>query len=304
MSYSSDTARSSPRRPSSKKSGAGNAALFIVLFLIGVIFCVSALFNVTTVEVSGASYYTAEEIITASGVTPESNIIMLNTDKCAEDILKQLVYIEEVKISRSFPHKLKINVTASVPQANFVTDNSTLLISKGGKILDRLDEPRAGLISFFGTEPDIALIPGENFASLNEVKTNSVYKLLDTLETRDSEKITNLDLTDSGNIRMLYDDRITVELGSINDIDYKLNFSEMIIEKKIGDKTSGVLTILSDSSGASFLDSGVIERNEQVFRDNMAAIEAAELAEQGIEPEEEDTEDNNTGTTAMEPIME
>lgn len=295
--YTSDTARSSNYRRKKKNSGtASGILLFLVVITIVVMLSMTVFFNIETVKVTGASNYTAEEIIAASGLTPESNLIRLNGEKCSNNILQKLVYIEEAEISRSFPSTLVINVTASVPEANFITDSGTLLISSGGKVLDKLPEPRAGLVSFFGTEPDYSLVPGDKFASSDELKTSSVYKLLDALKARSDEKITKVDITDNGNITYLYDNRITVEMGSINDLEYKLDFSGEIIKKKIGEKTEGVLTILSDSNRASFLDKDSLEKNAEVFSQNMAAQ---------TEPSEtEESEESETEATSIDPIME
>ncbi len=250
--------------------------VFLIAAAIFILLSTTVFFNVEHITVEGASNYTADEIIEASGIKAGDNLVRTSTDKCAEQIESRLVYIEKAKVTRAFPNTMVINVEASVPAANFICDDYTLLISGGGKVLDKLQEQKAGLLNFVGTDPMPGLIPGAQFQSADEHKDNAVKKLMEYFSENDSEHITLVDVTDRSEISYTYDGRITVKLGSINDIDYKMSFSEEIIKTKIGEKTEGILTILSDSTGASFLDKESLENNARIYGENMAERNAAE----------------------------
>lgn len=250
--------------------------VFLIAAAIFILLSTTVFFNVEHITVEGASNYTAEEIIEASGIKAGDNLVRTSTDKCAEQIESRLVYIEKAKVTRAFPNTMVINVEASIPAANFICDEYTLLISGGGKVLDKLQEQKAGLLNFVGTDPMPELIPGAQFQSEDEHKDNAVKKLMEYFSENDSEHITLVDVTDRSEISYTYDGRITVKLGSINDIDYKMSFSEEIIKTKIGEKTEGILTILSDSTGASFLDKESLENNARIYGENMAERAAAE----------------------------
>ena len=264
---------------------------FVVFLFAAAIFLLlstTVFFNVEHITVEGASNYTAEEIIEASGIKAGDNLVRTSTDKCGSEIENRLVYIEKAKVTRSFPNTMVITVEASVPAANFICDNYTLLISSKGKVLDKIQEQKAGLLNFVGTDPSPELIPGAQFQSADEHKDAAVNKLMEYFSENDSEHITMVDVSDRSELSYTYDNRITVRLGSINDIDYKISFSEEIIKTKIGEKTEGILTILSDSTGASFLDKESLENNARVFNENMAERTAAESG----------TDENSTETTA------
>lgn len=250
--------------------------VFLIAAAIFILLSTTVFFNVEHITVEGASNYTAEEIIEASGIKAGDNLVRTSTDKCAEQIESRLVYIEKAKVTRAFPNTMVINVEASIPAANFICDDYTLLISGGGKVLDKLQEQKAGLLNFVGTDPMPELIPGAQFQSEDEHKDNAVKKLMEYFSENDSEHITLVDVTDRSEISYTYDGRITVKLGSINDIDYKMSFSEEIIKTKIGEKTEGILTILSDSTGASFLDKESLENNARIYSENVAERAAAE----------------------------
>lgn len=263
-------------RKKKKSSNAMGIIVFLIAAAIFLLLSTTVFFNVEHITVEGASNYTADEIIEASGIKAGDNLVRTSTDKCAEQIESRLVYIEKAKVTRAFPNTMVINVEASVPAANFICDDYTLLISGGGKVLDKLQEQKAGLLNFVGTDPMPELIPGAQFQSSDEHKDNAVKKLMEYFSENDSEHVTLVDVTDRSEISYTYDGRITVRLGSINDIDYKMSFSEEIIKTKIGEKTEGILTILSDSTGASFLDKESLENNARIYGENMAERAAAE----------------------------
>lgn len=276
--------------------------VFIIVAGIFLLLSTTVLFNVENIRVTGASNYTPQEIIDASGVEAGDNLVRLSTDKVSSRITSRLVYIEKAHLSRSFPSTLIINVEASEPEANFITDHGIYLISKGGKILEKIDEPKANLFNFTGTDPKLELLPGDKYASNDEHKDTVVYQMMTLLDTGNYSTVTSVDVTDRADIKCVFDNRITVSLGSVNDLEYKMNFAKEIIETKIGDKTEGTLTILSDANSASFLDKESLENNAQVYNDNIASMTTADTQEtdENGNPIETETSETTSAAVAME----
>lgn len=278
----------------------------LIVFVIAAGICMvlfsTVFFNIEHITVTGSSNYTYDEIIKASRIAAGDNLIRTNTEKASEHIERELVYIENAVIKRSFPSTLIIDIEPSVPAANFICEKSILLISEGGKVLDRIEEPKAGLFNFTGTEPMPGILPGDMFRSEDEHKTEAVNQLLAYCVKTQDENITAIDVTNRSEITYTYQDRINVKIGSINDLDYKMSFSEEIISTKISDTAEGILTILSDSNRASFLDKETLEHNEQVFMENSPAnTEDGTLSE---EEEGENEEASSESTSAVDPYME
>lgn len=346
------------RRRRKRNNSLTGIVVFIIAAAIFLLLSTTVFFNVETISVTGESNYTAQEIIEASGIKAGDNLVRTSTEKCADRIESRLAYIENAKITRSFPGTLIINVEPSVPAANFLCDNHILLISRGGKVLEEISEPKVGLLNFTGTTPMPGILPGEKFASDDEHKTEAIEKLMSYfLEEKEKEtaaeastedevraeeeipgsdgpeaaeydpeafyddqeeqeehedkspsayeqeekktgfvdRVTLIDVTDRAALSYTYDGRIVVKLGSVNDIDYKINLTRKIVTDSIGERTEGVLTVLSDAQSASFLDKETLEHNAQVFSDNMATQTTAESEE-----EEEETK----STPVADPIME
>ncbi len=343
------------RRRRKRNNSLTGVAVFIIAAMIFLLLSTTVFFNLEKISVTGESGYTAQEIIDASGLKAGDNLVRTGTEKCAQRIESKLPYVEKATVSRSFPNTMVINIEPSIPAANFRCDGYILLISRGGKVLEKIDEPKVGLLNFTGVDPSPEIKPGDKFVSADEHKTDAIDELLklfveakdaahssdgenDTAETSVTEpvteteeeydpasfyeedsqedntddtsgseylpedeeksfadKVTLIDVTDRAALSYTYDGRIVVKLGSVNDLDYKLNFSRTIVTESIGDRTEGVLTILSDSKSASFLDKETMEYNAQVFSNNMAAQTA--VPEETYE-EEEETEQS------YDPIME
>lgn len=285
----------------------GGVLVFLLAAVLMLMLSTTLLFNIKNVNVTGNSIYSVDTIISASGVKAGDNLVRTATDKIETKIENKLAYIEKAEIRRSFPDTLVIDVEACVPAANFLCDNYTLLISEGGKVLEQTDEPKAGLLNFTGTQPKEGLLPGDAFESEDEHKTGIITELMSYYSKSEEQKenVTLVDISDRSNICYTYDDRIVVNLGTVNDIGYKIDFSREIITKKIGDATEGVLTILSDAQRASFLDKDSIENNERIYKENMAALEEESEAED--EYEDNDAADSGEQTYSgdpNDPIME
>ncbi len=298
---------SPPRRkqPPKKRSGAG-FIVFILSCAILAILSTTVFFNIKNVVISGSSIYSSDEIISASGIKGGDNLVKLSIDRCSNQILNELIYIENAEISRKFPSTVEISVTASEPAANFICDDGIYLISKDGKTLDYITEQKADLLNFTGTDPAEGTAVGQHFASQDDTKTTIIYKLMELFLDADNEKITSIDVTDNANITFLYDNRITVELGNINDIDYKYSFSMEILSEKINDSTEGVLTILSESNQASFMDKSILENNDLVYSANMEQRSQEETA---VTDEDgnvitDDGSDDDSDNSSADPIME
>lgn len=293
--------------------------LYYLIIMGVVILCFTVLsltvfFNITTIKVTGSTNYSSDEIAKASGIVLGDNIIRENISKCSKNITSQLIYVETADVKKQFPGTIVIHVEASVPKANVQTVNGYYLISQGGKVLEKLTNPKTGLLTINGAESDITLKQGDIFRSVEDKKTEDIYTLINAFDKFRLDNVTHIDITDRANVTFLYDSRITVELGVVSDLDYKLNFITEILTKEIGTNSSGTLRLLPDS--AQFIDEAGLEENERVYQKNMETYvregeeteppetvtdeEGNIITEETSEteaPEEEETETETAATT-------
>lgn len=255
--------------------------IIVIILVVAVIFVILAFnvfFNIQNFQVEGSSNYTADEIFQASGIHVGDNMLRENIEKCSENITSSLIYIESAEVKKIYPSTIKITVEASVPFANVQTSQGYYLISRGGKILESLSNPKSGIMTITGSEADITKQPGEKFASIDEDKTKDIYALLESFSTHDLENVTYIDITDMANVIFEYDSRITVEIGVVSDLDYKLNFISQILHEQLGTGVFGTLRLLPDNS-AQFIDEAGIAENDRVFEQNYEAYEESSRLE-------------------------
>lgn len=288
--------------------------IMAVVTLCFVILSLTVFFKITVIQVTGSTNYSSEEIAAASGIVKGDNIIRENISECSRNITSQLIYVETADVKKQFPGTIVIHVEASVPTANVQTVNGYYLISQGGKVLEKLTNPKTGLLTINGAESDITLKQGDIFRSVEEKKTDDIYTLIDAFEKFKLENVTHIDITDRANVSFLYDSRIKVELGVVSDLDYKLNFIAEILTKEIGTNSSGTLRLLPDS--AQYIDDAGLQENERVYQKNMETYvregeeteppetvtdeEGNIITEETSEteaPEEEETETETAATT-------
>ena len=278
----------------------GNMSLHysLIAFIVLVIFAVlsvTVFFNIETADIIGSSIYSADEIIAASGIKGGDNMIRKNMGKAEKAITSQLIYIEEATITRKLPSSVEILIVPCVETASLQTEDGYLIVSESGKILCASEEPMEDTLVFIGAEPAEDIHVGMTFASADEDKTEVIYELIKRADSGFASKITSFDITDRLNISCLYEDRITIEIKSAADIDYKFRLAEEILTSKISSDAEGVLKMLDN--GAQFLSNDDLAQIEQTFEMNMETSGASETTIP--ETETEETVSENVTSTRL-----
>lgn len=133
-----DARRQAERRTPS--SGVAGRLVIMLAIVAAVVFGVAIFFKVSHVEVQGNSLYSAEQIVAASGIEVGDNLLTLNKETVAGNIIAQLPYVEKVSIGRSMPDAVILDVTESTATFAVATDTNTIwLINASGKALERYD---------------------------------------------------------------------------------------------------------------------------------------------------------------------
>lgn len=250
--------------------------IFTVVFLIMLILSLTIFFNIEKITVTGDGQFDEAEIITASGLEYGENMFLTKMSRHAEQIMQDVVYLEACEVKRKLPTGIEISVTVCQPLACLEAENDYLIMSTTGKIFDRSDTPVPELYLIKGSEPVYDLEPGMMFESADdEGKLNAMLSVCNAMKSRNTEKVSYIDITDRYNIKYLFDDRVEVRLGSVNELEYKLKFTEIILSEKIGSKTEGVLTMFNGS--ASFMEKSGIEQYYQNIEDRKNGITDSEV---------------------------
>ena len=231
-------------------------SIFIVLAII-LIACLVFFFNIETIQIEGVTLYGDEQIQIVGGVQSGQNLIRLDTD-----------VVEE---------RLK---------------NSYYVISSSGRVLEQSAKPTGRIPVIKGFELK-SKTPGEELASKDSLKTDILSQLLAGIQDNHYKRITNIDMSDRSDIKILYDERIEIRLGSSVDIESKLTQIKAVIDRQREDY-EGTVIYNSIESGISAIPK---EKNTPVIADT--ADENSSAAEDDTSQAQTDTQeefpaDNNT----------
>lgn len=234
--------------------------IILVLVCIG-IFAVLFLFNIEEISVVGRSQYEEEYIRNSLGVEEGDSLVGLNPVDIKVSVMQELMYVDEVRVKKEYPHKLIVEVEPSIPKVNVAYSGGYLLVSAGGKILDICAEAKAGLLVVYGYNPEFTST-AEMLTSQDDQKTKVLETILETMENENITKIKSIDMTDKYDITLDFDGRITIEAGNASDMEYKLRYADKVLNENIGDKKEGYFIFIGTNE-ASFVQKEDMEMYRQ-----------------------------------------
>ncbi|MGN0620987.1 MAG: cell division protein FtsQ/DivIB [Porcipelethomonas sp.] len=210
--------------------------VFLLVLAIGVTLSITLFFNINTITVRGESDYSNDDIISVSGIRQGDNLVRLDAKGAEKRILASMIYIEEADVKKKYPDSIEISITRSRIAACVSCDDGFLLVSSKGRILDKVSETDSSLMRIDGFEPANETL-GTNLKSSDEQKDSIVLELLDAIFSKEKQRVRQVDMTDKYDIKVNFEDRITFEMGNSNDIAYKLELADTVLDDMSGDKT-------------------------------------------------------------------
>ncbi len=224
-----------------------SVALFAVVIIIGAILSLTVLFKTEKIDVEGDEFYYDEQIIAFSNVTLQQNIFIGALNSTAQNIVDNLPYVEKAEIGFSIPDTITIKITDAVPSYVIKSDDKYLIVSQKGRILDWADENTDNLPQLSCGE-----LTASDIGSYVSFSDDNVPEILsditESLRNNEVENITEFDVTDTANITLNYDNRIKINIGLPEDIDYKIRTAMKIITEKLDPNNTETVTGTLDVS--------------------------------------------------------
>lgn len=262
----SKDASAAKRRNSSGREGgiAGYCAVaFVFVSFVGLMLCLTVFFKVKTVEVNGVTLYREDQIVGVGGIISNENLVRTDTKLIEKRLKDNLVFIETAEVEKKYPSTIIINVTEAVKAADMLLDNGKYCtVSETGRVLELANASQTGgipVIKGFELANEKA---GGELESKDKNKLRIYKDMMKIISAISFEHIGQIDLSDRSGITMLYDDRITLELGSSVDLDYKLNYFKAVIDNKLTGGFRGRLVYNGADSGISAIPEGAGIKND------------------------------------------
>ncbi len=219
------------------------AAILILLLAIAIILThTTPMFNISIIWVEGNSRITNEQIIEASGIKTGQNIWRIHKSKAIKSV-EAIPYIESAKIIRGLPKSIKIQVTENEIKAYLEIDKGYAALSKTGEILEimrpdiAVDKPVIKTQGAQGTEV------GKNISFENKEFENVFYTCFQKLDEYGVlNNIKQLDINSTIDVSFTTKAGMLVKLGGQDEIDYKMQYFNRILEE-LGEDAGGMLDL-------------------------------------------------------------
>lgn len=256
-------------------------ALLLCVIGVGVYLTVTMLFKINTLEVAvdgevvqEVGGYSSAEILQALGVHAEENIFSFDPAEKAAALEKQFPLLENIQVERDYPNTVVVRTNAATAVYAMQTSGGWLSLSAGLKILDQ-DSAQPDLIVLCGGEP-VSTTPGTQLefetgpsgpssgsaasdsAASSEAgpptdkRLESLNTLLTALDSSElGADVTRIEFEDPEQMAFLYQGRISVLLGTLNELDYKLRLAKYVLLNEDGKGCSPTDTGMLDLSHLS-----------------------------------------------------
>ncbi len=233
--------------------------IILLVLTIGITMCFTFLFNVDSIVVSGESQtYDYMKIVEVSGIRAGDNLLRLSTKKAEKQITDELLYVETADVQRDFPSTLRIHVTRCIPAYNVQYDKGVLLVSRQGKILsdNNFYTDIENLPVIYGFEPANTEV-GKALESKNQNKYDAFTQIISRFDRDDNTQIESIDITNEYEIMVNYRNGLVFEMGNWNDVEYKLDLAQNVMNDENVKGKKGYLRMIG-SNQCSFRGNGEI----------------------------------------------
>ena len=242
-----------------KQDKNANIIAGILVIGVGVSLSMTVFFNIEQIVVAGDADqpYQKNDVVKASGVHTGDNMMRLNRETVKENILSRLIFVDSVSIQKDFPDRLVITIEPSKAAFNVTDSSGTLQVSAAGKILVSGPDSDPSLPTITGFEASVRE-PGKTLASRDSQKDKIFQSLSERIAKGLDCPVTSIDLTDKYNINLIFDGRVSFQLGNWSDMDYKITLAETVLGQLSPDKV-GYLSMVGDHQ-CSYRDKEAVEQ--------------------------------------------
>lgn len=235
------------RRRRRKRKGSFSFLYKLLVFFVicgAIVAALAVFFKVETIEVTGNSRYTAQEIADSGGIHVGDNLFLLNKFSAAEAITRNLPYISSVSISRRLPDTLCIRVEENATLCALETSGGDWLLSGSGKLVEQTaaGEDAVRIVGLTPVAPQVGMplqVPAEQ-----ETAREALLQLLQALEQRDAlGRCSRIDLQSADEILLRFDGRFDVRLSPGDDFGYKLDCLLAVVDTKLEQNEKGTIDL-------------------------------------------------------------
>ena len=222
------------RRKNKRKKLIIRAVLGGTFLVAGLVVALLLFFNINKISVTGDGVYSSEEIIRVSEIEIGDNLIFLSKNRINKLVTEKLPYVGSVKLKRRLPAHLEIQVTKTDAVFGIAQDGFYTLLDRDGKVLETNVEYIGTDKTLLNAGKVVSAVVGEKIVLENEKSFPRIEEVYETCEKVGLQGITEINITELHNIKVVYQGRITLELGKTDGdrLSKKLAFGKAAIDKQ------------------------------------------------------------------------
>ena len=225
--------------------------LFIVFVLAFVgIYTYAKGAPVAEITVEGESIYTSEKIISAAEIEIGTNMFALSEKNINSLVSKKLPYIHSVEISRKLPDKLVLTVTPTRDNLLLVCGKSYISVDCDGKVVSLKKKKLTDGIYRVNGLAEQSAEAGAVFepSAENAEKYSLAKELVSAMESDGVILKGVINVKDTENVRVLYDDRIMIYLGDCSELSERISLAGKVLRSSQTEGKKGYIDLRFDKA--------------------------------------------------------
>lgn len=253
--------RNQTRRRKRRKGNKTLHYILVTIFLLatGAALSLTVFFKIESVTAVGVDKYPPDEIVAASGISTGDNLFRVDSAAVRDKLLLEFPYIESVTVRHKLPSAIQLEITQCKPDGALKDGDDLLIITREGKVLER------GLLFIPESVPLIKGIdtgnvqPGDILGDDAAEALRMLEYLFKAVEETQFGEITNVDLTDIYNMKIVYENRLLLNLGTESALAEKLNFLKEMIQNQLSADAEGLIDASEISRYLTFTEMTIKE---------------------------------------------
>lgn len=211
-----------------------NVSLIILIITAITLFLLSPIFNIENISIKNNEKLSQEEIISLSQIEKGTNLFKIRNAEIKNNI-KENAYVDEVKVNRILPNTIEITVTERKVAYLLEYGSSYAYIDEQGYILEISSANITDKIKIRGyktTEDNIK--PGNRLIKEDLNKLNDVVIITNTAKNSGiNAQITSINIENQNEYSLYMEaEKKTVHIGSISNLDTKMLYLQVMLEKE------------------------------------------------------------------------
>lgn len=208
--------------------------LFLIVTAVFLLAAFAVFFKVRTINITGNSRYSYDEINAILPIKLNSNLYSFRASDIELVLEKELPYVGDVKVSRTIPSTLNIEITEAEPAMYIHIGNDYYLLSGKLRVLDHFKDKSLLSPDVIELKASTVLrcIVGETASFVDTRSYDAITELYSHLCENGIEKdIRTIDIVSRFDITLQYKDRFSVYLGDMDYADIKIRFLIGILQR-------------------------------------------------------------------------